>query len=568
MSSSGTTGKGDLLFSDSYEPFPRQKQFHRSRAKYRLFGGAAGPGKTKALLWEAIGQANEVAGCDTLLLRRTYPELESSLLAYFRRDVPRALYKSYNDSKHLVTWTNGSTTRFGYCRNENDVYQYQGAEFLFIGIDELTHFTLKQWQFLTSRNRCPRRVYSDGKNAGKRIVPCMAGATNPGNIGHAWVKALWVDHVPPPGFARPELYDPHDYDFIRARLDDNPIYANDAEYRRTLEALPEHLRRAFLEGDWNVFAGQYFDVFDFGRHTARPEEMRLEPWWPRWISIDWGFQHPSAVYWHCAVPARSNSVIPSGVARSDTQSRNRGNKYDTSCLDPSASAANAAAFARDDNPCRIVTYREFVQNGLSPRMLAQGIAERSGRERISEIFLSPDAFAHRTAEASIAEQLGDVLIANGLPRPAPADDDRIGGWQLMYQLLESDAWVITENCAKLIECLPLLVRDDRRVEDIRKMDGDDPADAARYGLVSGARYAGFNFGTSVVGAGLAPPWATQGSPLQRNNAPKFVTGMPLGEQIARQVTATDPTSQAIHYQRLEAEAKKQFRPKPLPRRRW
>src|SRR5260370_4777949 len=62
--------------------------------------------------------------------------------------------KSYNESKHLVTWTNGSTTRFGYCRNENDVYQYQGAEFLFIGIDELTHFTLKQWQFLTSRNRC------------------------------------------------------------------------------------------------------------------------------------------------------------------------------------------------------------------------------------------------------------------------------------------------------------------------------------------------------------------------------------------------------------------------------
>ena len=125
-----------------------------------------------------------------MLLRRTYPELESSLLAYFRRDVPRKLYRSYNEAKHIVTWHNGSTTRFGYCRNENDVYQYQGAEFLFIGIDELTHFTLKQWQFLTSRNRCsvPGSVCN------------MAGATNPGNIGHAWVKALWVDHVPPAGF--------------------------------------------------------------------------------------------------------------------------------------------------------------------------------------------------------------------------------------------------------------------------------------------------------------------------------------------------------------------------------
>ena len=516
MNSSGTTRKRPRFTSDDYAPFPRQRQFHESKAKYRLFGGAAGPGKTKALLWETIGQAREVAGCDTLLLRRTYPELESSLLAYFRRDVPRSLYKSYNESKHVVTWKNGSTTRFGYCRNENDVYQYQDAEFLFIGIDELTHFTLKQWQFLTSRNRCPVRVYSAGENTGKRIVPCMAGATNPGNLGHAWVKALWVDHQAPTGFEFPDLYDARDYDFIRARLDDNPIYANDVEYRRTLESLPEHLRRAFLEGDWNVFAGQYFDIFDYGRHTARPEEVRLEPWWPRWISIDWGFQHPSAVYWHCAVPR--------------------------------------------DNGASIVTYREFVQNGLSPRMLAQAIAERSGRESITELFLSPDAFAHRTSEASIAEQLGDVLVANGLPRPAPADDDRIGGWQLMYQMLESNAWVITDNCAKLIECLPLLIRDDRRMEDIRKVDGDDAADAARYGLVSGGRLAG-------VGPAFVPSRAGQAPPLYSpTGRPHFVTGMPLGEQIERQVSATDPTSRAIHFQRLEAEAKKAFRSAKLPRR--
>jgi phage terminase large subunit len=531
-----------MFLSDHYQPFHRQQQFHSSTAKYRLFGGAAGPGKTKGLLWEAIFQATGVAGADTLLLRRTYAELESSLLLYFRRDVPRSMYKSYNESKHVVTWTNCSTTRFGYCRNENDVYQYQGAEFLFIGIDELTHFTLKQWQFLTSRNRCPV----------PGSVCTMAGATNPGNIGHAWVKALWVDHVPPPGFERPDLYDPRDYDFIRARIDDNPIYANDAEYRRTLETLPEHLRRAFLEGDWNVFAGQYFDIFDYGRHTARPEEIRLEPWWPRWISVDWGFQHPSAVYWHCAVPGHPNSVIPN-------EARNLSSSFGQ--RDPSV-----APLPRDDNPCRIVTYREFLQSGLSPRMLAQAIAERSGRERISEVFLSPDAFAHRTSEASIAEQLGEVLVANGLPRSAPADDDRVGGWQLMYQMLESNSWLITDNCVELINSLPLLVRDESRREDIRKVDGDDAADAARYGLVSGVRLANLN---AAVGAGLAPPGTTQGSPLHSfGSQPHFVHGMPLDEQIARQVSAQDPTSRAIHYQRLESEAKKFFRPKPVPRRRW
>src|SRR5439155_1378666 len=228
-----------------------------SPAKYRLFGGAAGPGKTKALLWECIQQALRVCGADTLLLRRTYPELESSLLAYFRRDVPRAMYTSYNEAKHLVTWTNGSTTRFGHCRNENDVYQYQGAEFLFIGIDELTHFTLKQWQFLTSRNRCP--VPNSFSN--------MAGATNPGNVGHAW-----------------------------------------------------------------------------------------------------GFQHPSAVYWHCAIPGTvAQAFRPEGYSSSVVPATS-----DRKGLTPEGVSYS--------NASRIVTYREFVQNGLSPRMLAQAIAERSGRE--------------------------------------------------------------------------------------------------------------------------------------------------------------------------------------------
>jgi hypothetical protein len=528
----GRNGRAPRSIDDLYDPFPRQRQFRDAPAKYRLFGGAAGPGKSTALLWEAIRRANQTDGSDTLLLRRTYPELEASLIAQFRRDVPRSHYKSYNETKRLVTWWNGSTTRFGYCRNESDVYQYQGAEFLFIGVDELTHFTLKQWQFLTSRNRC----------AIPRSRCRMAGATNPGNIGHAWVKALWVDHVPPAGFDRPELYDPNDYDFIRARLDDNPIYANDKEYRRTLAALPEHLRRAFLEGDWNVFAGQYFDIFDVGRHTSRPEELRLEPWWPRWISIDWGFQHPSAVYWHCAVPAGNSVRVPWAGPRWETNGE-----------------VVRAGPAGDENARgpRIVTYREFVQSGLSPRMLCQGIAERSGQERISEVFLSPDAFAHRTAEASIAEQLSDVLASSGLPRAVAADDDRVGGWQLMYQLMETDSWSITENCAKLIECLPLLIRDERRVEDIRKVDGDDAVDAARYGLVSGGRLAG-------VGAGLAPPGAALRSP--HISGPHFVTGMPLGEQIERQVSATDATSRAIHFQRLQGEVNKYFRPKKLRRR--
>jgi hypothetical protein len=569
-----------------YEPFPKQQEFHVSRAKYRLFGGAAGPGKSKALLMEAILQAHEVPGANTLLLRRTFSELEQTLLLYFRRDIPRELYKSYNESKHVVTWWNGSTTRFGYCQSEADVYQYQGAEFLFIGIDELTLFTLRQWQFLTSRNRCPV----------PGAFPCMAGATNPGNIGHAWVKSLWIEKQAASGMEHPEEFDASDYDFIPARVTDNPLYAGDENYLKTLRALPSHLKRAFLDGDWDVYAGQYFDRFDCARHVVRPEQIEWKPWWPRWISIDWGFEHPAAVYWHAQAPA---SVVPAATK-----------KAIVTAADPSAEPGPPV---QDDNPRRIVTYREFVTHRTSPRELARLIVERSvlsdyahqqqvprrpqnglcrddnvkenaasdasyasagfvapgfspassdflgfdsksapleggarvggaygpgnsrispgTREKIDAIYLSPDAFARRTDEASIADQMGDVFVAAGFPRPIPADNDRVGGWMLMYQMLDAGEWLLTENCVELIRTIPNLVRDPARVEDIEKMDGDDPADAARYGLKS--RY------------GTSRSWQTR---------------PPVEQRIAERITSADPFGRAMQIRKFQIEEKRGIRP--------
>ena len=640
-----------------YVPFPKQREFHESPAKYRLFGGAAGPGKSKALLMEAVLQAHEHAGANTLLLRRTFSELEQSLLLYFRRDIPRELYKSYNESKHVVTWRNGSTTRFGYCQSEADVYQYQGAEFLFIGIDELTLFTLRQWQFLTSRNRCPV----------PGAFPCMAGATNPGNIGHAWVKSLWIDKQPAPGMEHPEEFDASDYDFIPARVSDNPIYAGDENYLKTLRALPSHLKRAFLDGDWDVFAGQYFDRFDCSRHVMRAEQIDWKPWWPRWISIDWGFEHPAAVYWHAQAPAGAvpsaalrASSAPAPVQRAapldgsvgaqhavpadatacnarcdenvaqvfrpevyfaderESSSRRAGMSYinptphyDVAApkgAQPSGDGARhvedppwfvvpAAQTPSNDKSRRIVSYREFVTHRTSPRDLAHEVVARSlrsdchsedaaaaeesafnpynaqkqqiprtasrapenqgqgksardfarddsvvekgggvggaydspggssaARERIDAIYLSPDAFARRTDEASIADQMGDVFAAAGFPRPVPADNDRVGGWMLMYQMLDAGEWLLTENCVELIRTIPNLVRDSARVEDIEKMDGDDPADAARYGLKS--RY------------GAHRAWET---------------GAPLEQRIAERVTSTDPTGRAMQMRKFQAE---------------
>jgi hypothetical protein len=538
-------GEKGPLFDLGYEPFPKQQKFHASPAKYRLFGGAAGPGKSKALLMEAILQAQENPGANTLLLRRTFPELEQSLLLYFRRDVPRELYRSFNESKHVVTWWNNSTTRFGYCQSESDVYQYQGGEFLFIGIDELTLFTLRQWQFLTSRNRC----------AVPGAFPCMAGATNPGNIGHAWVKSLWIDRQPASGMEHPEEYDGADYDFIPARVSDNPIYAHDENYLKTLRALPSHLKRAFLDGDWGVFAGQYFDRFDVTRYVMRAEAIDWKPWWRRWISIDWGFEHPAAVYWHAAVPRNQSGALPEpdhGRASGSSESK----------------SGQTTKRATDANS--IISYREYVTHHTPPRELAREIICRSlqsglhsdhehcpdetlgfqlsgcreqktprkeisvaheGRpesgatiEHIDAIYLSPDAFARRTDEASIAEQMGDIFVAAGLPRPLPADNDRIGGWMLMYQMLDAGEWLLTDNCIELIRTLPSLVRDQARVEDIEKVDGDDPADAARYGLKS--RY------------------GAHSSACER---------LPLDERLAARVVSADPTIRAIQSRKAELE---------------
>ncbi|MGH9574576.1 MAG: hypothetical protein ACRD40_13735 [Candidatus Acidiferrales bacterium] len=497
-----------------YEPFPKQRDFHQSAAKYRLFGGAAGPGKSKALLMEAVLQANEHPGANTLLLRRTFPELEQSLLLYFRRDIPKELYRSFNDSKHVVEWWNGSTTRFGYCQSENDVYQYQGAEFLFIGIDELTLFTLRQWQFLTSRNRCP---VADA-------FPCMAGATNPGNIGHAWVKSLWIDKKPAAGMESAGEYDASEYEFIPARVEDNPIYAADENYIKTLRALPSHLRRAFLDGDWDVFAGQYFDRFDFEKNVVRREALDFREWWPRWISVDWGFEHPAAVYWHAAIPGGDvGGNLTAPVRRL-------------------ASPPTALDYAVENAPeQQVTTYREYVTHRTPPRELAREIVARSefngARERIDAIYLLPDAFARRTDEASIAEQMGDVFAAAGLPRPVPADDDRIGGWMLMYQMLDAGEWVITDGCAELIRTLPNLIRDPNRIEDVEKMNGDDAADAARYGLKS--RY------------GVKQSFAQA----------------PLEQRLAARVTSSDPTVRAIQAMKAQLEETSRVRPVSFVRRR-
>jgi len=175
------------------------------------------------------------------------------------------------------------------------------------------------------------------------------------------------------------------------------------------------------------------------------------------------------------------------------------------------------------------------RNGVDGEDPRRGFGER---EKIDAIYLSPDAFARRTDEASIAEQMGDVFAAAGLPRPVPADDDRVGGWMLMYQMLDAGEWLLTENCIELIRGIPNLVRDAVRIEDVEKMDGDDAADAARYGLKS--RYG--------VGRGR------QGR-------------MPLEQRLAARAVSADPTIRAIQARKAQIEETRRVQPVSFRHRR-
>ena len=482
---------------ETYRPFPRQQEFHRCPAKYRLFGGAAGPGKSRALLEEACIQALETNGCNTLLLRRTFPELEKSIVSKFRSEI-LPLWRDvkgfrFNDSLHTVFWPNGSTTQFGYCATEKDIYQYQGGEYLFIGVDELTMFTYAMWKFLTSRNRCPI----------PGSYPCMAGASNPGNIGHDWVKRMFVLGLPAREMDPEEIpqYKAEEYAFIPARVTDNPIYANDQNYLSTLRALPTRLRRQFLDGDWDDASGAYFS--DFDRETtelAHDEFLRMwgqQYWQPIWVSIDWGTVHHAYVAWHTFLTIPIYQLAPLTPIPENTRESRR------NLIRAELENVNR----KDVVPYAdiMVTYREYLIKGLGEEALAEEVVRHtpvSERSRITKIFLSPETGFESDLQRGF--RMGSVFVQRNMPRAQAAYNDRVDGWRLMHDKLRDripshfgvdghqeprvwSGWVVTSQCPQLLDAIPWAVADPDNDGDIIG-EGDSPLldvlDGARYGIAS------------------------------------------------------------------------------------
>lgn len=448
---------------------PKQSQLwnHWDVQKFtRLgFGGARGGAKSgggrRCMLLRRL-QYPKTTG---LILRRTYPELYKSHIVKLFEEYPEIRSWWREQSKELQL-PNGSRLFFGSAEHEGDMGSFYSAEFADIMVDEAQEFSQSEIERLSGSNRC---------TSNPDITPAILCTFMPGLSesglppkGLNYLKRVFVD-----GDRRGEEFKQR-WQFVQAFAWDNiewgkkqlaadgiseeqfyswtneerrEYFVSRTEFGAVLSALTnQYLREAWLDGKWGIFQGQYFPNFQYERQTVEYNEIKIEPWHKRWISGDWGFDHPFCILWH----------------------------------------------AEDENK-RITTYREFWGREMGETELGRTIGELSKGEKISAFWLSWDAFGklNPTTRKSITTMIGEGM-PNGLPKPVPADSSpgsRISGWRLMHQLIDADMWRISRNCPKLIECLPTLVRDmEKNPEDVLKVDyssdclGDDPADAARYGL--------------------------------------------------------------------------------------
>lgn len=244
------------------------------------------------------------AGIRILVLRRSFPELRENHILPLRRLLNS--FADYKETEKAFSFSNGSRLKFGYCDSESDVLQYQGQEYDVIFIDEATQFTEFQFRTLTAclrgANNFPKRMY----------LTC-----NPGGVGHEWVKRLFIDRR----FEKNE--NAEDYTFIPARVYDNKaLLKSDLGYVDMLESLPEDLRRAWLEGDWNVFAGQYFSEFRQDIHVVEPFEIPTS--WRRYFTMDYGLDMLAGYFIALDEQGRAyvyREVYESGLIISDAAAR-------------------------------------------------------------------------------------------------------------------------------------------------------------------------------------------------------------------------------------------------------
>lgn len=418
-----------------YTASERQTLFHTTTADEALYGGAAGGGKTAALVAEAVTVALEYPGIPINIFRRTIPELKNTIMPEVYKqcaDYIKAGNMTYHGQDRKFILANGSTINLDYCDTDNDIYRYQGTEMPALFIDELTQFPQPWFEYLKTRNRT--------SNPNWPVI--VRAATNPGGIGHGWVKNYFIDEAPAESIytdQRTKLTRV----FIPAKVSDHPIEKFRDDYTKKLQGITDgQLRQALLDGDWDVFAGQVFKEWNRDSHVVEP--FSIPNHWQKWFSYDHGYNSFAAGLW----------------------------------------------FARDPLEDRIYIYRELYLTENTVKDISSKIKMLDTSDDISIRWADP-AIWKGAGNQNTGDTVAQMFATEGIIFQ-PANNDRIAGKNAWHDALSphkdgKPKLQIFSSCINLIRTLPSLPYDLHRVEDVDTKTEDHLYDAGRYGLVNNVK---------------------------------------------------------------------------------
>ena len=420
----------------AWKPHEGAQTFALQRREYEiLYGGSRGGGKTDAGLAWLLYEKDE-PDFRALVIRRNADDLSDWI------DRARKLYTplgaTVNYRPAVITFPSGAVIKTGHLKDEGAYTKYQGHEYHKMLIEELT-------QIPTEKSYL--KLISSCRTSNPKFKPQIFATTNPGEIGHAWVKRRFVDPAPPmTSFkdrtsGRTRIYVP-------ATIADNPtLMRSDPDYVNFLESLKDtdyELWKAWRHGDWNTFAGQFFREFRADLHTCDPFEPKNE--FVKYGGIDWGRVAPFVFL--------------------------------------------AAAFQRvqlQDGRSfhRVWVYREIDGVEKTPQEWAKAITKSVTLSEFREIRCDPSMFTKgNDGSISIADQFKQALPKHSALFK-PSSNDRIGGWENIHKWLSVAPdglpyLIISRMCHNLVRTMPELVHDDVKVEDVNTEGEDHHADALRY----------------------------------------------------------------------------------------